>query len=179
MNNDEEVQPRTSLVNRMIGAARLDEDLYGEVAVDGSAIIQAFVVVGLAAMATRLSTGDIGFWSLIVAIPRLTGWWLAMTLIIYLLTSTILRSSNGRPSWLILARTMGFAQSPLVLRGILILPFIPSALWSLLFVGTLAWQFAAIIVAVRLVIKSETTKAAVTVGIAFLPIQVIEPFLLR
>ena len=180
MSKSEEIQPRTSLINRMIGAARLDEAIFREVEADGSAIIQALVVVALAAMASRLSIGGAGFFQLIVAFVRLTAWWLALTLIVYLLSITLMRPPEGRPNWLRLARTMGYAQSPVVLRGFLLLPFIGGTLWSLLFLSTTVWQFAAITVAVRLALKYESpTKAAITVGISFVPLAIVEPFLLR
>ena len=171
----------SSLMSRMIGAARLDERFYREISEDPSAILQAVVVVVLAAMATlaaRSSFGGFGFGRILLAIPVLTAWWAILTLSVYVLAMTLFRSQSSSTSWIRLARPMGFAQSPLVLRGVLILPFIPEPVVILLFVATIIWQFAAITVVVRQTLKVESTvSAALMVGIALFPLAVIEPLI--
>ena len=172
-------QPASSMLARMIGASRLDERIYKEVGADSRAIFQAVGVVMLAAMATRAAQTGVDFPPLVVAIFRLSAWWAALTLIIYLLAITLFRTSGSSPTWGRVARSMGFAQSPVILRGILIFPFIPGILWFLIFFAVLIWQFAAITVAVRQALSYESTaRTAILVAVALVPMLLIEPFLL-
>ena len=171
-------QPSNSMIARMIGASRLDERIYDEVGSDSRAIFQALGVVILAAMATRAALSGVDFAPLVVAIFRLSAWWAALSLIIYLLSITLFRTPGSVPTWGRVARAMGFAQSPIILRGVLIFPFIPGVLIAIIFFALLIWQFAAITVAVRQALYYDSTaRTAILVAIALIPMQAIEPFL--
>ena len=168
-----------SMMSRMIGAARLDEQVFRDIAEDGSAIFQALGVVILAAIASRIAFGGAGVATIMGAVIILPVWWGILSVVVYVLSVTVFRTEGGGGSWLRLARTMGYAQSPLIMRGIIILPFITGYLSQFLFTVLVVWQFAAITVAVRVALGTESTsKAAVMVGVAIVPYVLIEQFLM-
>ena len=111
------------MIKRMMGAARLDAAIYEEVESDPSATKQALTVVILVALATGIGTfGTGGPAGLVVGIVAGIGLWALWAWITYFVGTTILKTGETEANWGQLARTLGFAQSPGLLK---VVGFIP------------------------------------------------------
>ena len=111
------------MIKRMMGAARLDAAIYEEVESDPSATKQALTVVILVALATGIGTfGTGGPAGLVVGIVAGIGLWALWAWITYFVGTTILKTGETETNWGQLARTLGFAQSPGLLK---VVGFIP------------------------------------------------------
>ena len=149
-----------SFTERMIGAAMLSVRTYEEVEADTSATPQAMAVVAMSSVAAGIGgfahggiTGLLGG-----TIAALIGWavWAGITFLIgtKLLPEPQTRSDVGE-----LLRTIGFAQSPGILR---VLTFIPLLGWVISIV-IFVWMLAATVVAVRQALDYQSTGRAVGV----------------
>lgn len=145
-----------TFVDRMIGAARLDQRVYEEVEADRSATLQALAVVSLSALANGIGHGADGT-ALGHIVQSLFMWvvWagLAYAVGVYLIPEPQTKADVGE-----MLRTIGFAASPGVLRILRFIPFLgPVIAWA---VGV--WIVAAMIVAIRQALDYEGfTRAAV------------------
>jgi hypothetical protein len=161
------VPPRSSesLWSKMMRAARLDINLYEEVEHDTSATGQAFIVVLLVALATGVGMGlsyviegketypflrglGIGLGSGIVG-------WLLWSLFAYILGTTIFRGPETEATYGQLLRTLGFANTPGLLRIFLFIPFFGGIIGLAGFV----WLLVAGIIAVRQALDFSTWRA--------------------
>ena len=137
-----------SMAERMLGAARLDKDMYEEVEADKSATGQAMAVVVLAALATGIaflgigSTDAVGLVFGIVA--ALLGWAL-LAWITYMVGTRLFPTPETSADWGELARTLGFAQSPGVLRILGVVPGIGPLIFSIASI----WVLVATVIAIR------------------------------
>ena len=88
------------MIQRMIGAARLDTKVYEEVEADTSATRQALAVVVLVALATGIgaigSGGAVGF---VVGIAAAIGLWALWAWITYFVGTTILKTAATKADW--------------------------------------------------------------------------------
>ncbi|UCH01506.1 MAG: YIP1 family protein [Candidatus Bathyarchaeota archaeon] len=155
----------SSLVDRMIRAARLDVSLYEEVERDERATTQALIVVVLSSISSGIGTalskaltghelGGIGiglfgglFSALIV--------WLVWSFITYFVGTKIF---GGTASYGELLRTIGFADAPGVL---LVFSFIP-ILGGVISFAVWVWGLMAMVVAVQQALDFSTGKAVLT-----------------
>src|SRR5687768_18110902 len=137
-----------TLVERMMRAAKLDVTLYEEVENDTAATGQALGVVVLSSVAAGIGAGigTGGGVRLLVfgTIASLLGWafWAWIT---YFIGTRWLREPGTEADWGQLARTIGFAQAPGLLRVLGIIPF----LQGLVFLVTAIWTLVAVVIAVR------------------------------
>ena len=165
----------TSLVNRMIRAARLDANLYEEVEADRTATSQAATVVAIVAISGAIGAaigaaifgvggGIVGaiIGRLIVALLG----WVIWSYVAYFVGTSIF-GGTATPGELL--RTVGFAQSPGVLG---ILTFIPVIGWLLGF-AIWVWTVVAGVVALRQALDIDTTKAIVTSIISAIPLFIL------
>ena len=164
----EPIQQKTvssSLFNRMMRAAKLDNSLYEEVETDNNATTQALIVVILSSICSGVGSalsrvlrgqGPLGvgmglfgglFSSLIV--------WFVWSFITYFVGMKVF---GGKASFGELLRTIGFANSPGVL---LIFSFIP-VLGGLISLIVWVWNLVAMITAVRQALDFSTGKAVLT-----------------
>ena len=156
-----------AMLRRMLGAATLNIGVYEEIEADRSANLQALGVVVLVSLATGigyLSTGGVS--GLIRAIIfGIIGWGL-WALITYWIGTTLFRTRETEANWGQLLRTMGFAQSPGILRVFLFIPFIgPYIFYAVSF-----WQIVTVVVAVRQALDYRSTLRAVgVVVVAYIP----------
>ena len=153
--------PATSMVDRMLGAARLKVGTYEEVEADSGATLQAMWVVVIVSVASGiglLGTG-VDFGRLILGVVLGVAQWAILALATYWIGTGLLRTPETHATWGELARTTGFAQSPGVLR---VLGFIPG-FGSVIFFGVALWQFAAMVIAVRQALDYRSTWRAVGV----------------
>lgn len=148
-----------NFVGRMIGAATLNVPVVEEIEGDNSYTVPALAVVVMAALAAGLGglgEGSPGFFALLVM--SLFGWvfWAFLTWIIgtKLLATPDTKSDMGE-----LLRTMGFAQSPGLLRAFCFVP----VLGVVIDVVVAIWLLATTVVAVRQSLDYKSTWRAILV----------------
>ena len=151
-----------SFTERMVGAAKLDMHVYEEVEADTSATGQATGVVLLASVAGGIGSvglGAGGLGSFITgAIAALIGW-VTWAFVTYIIGTRLLPESQTRADVGELMRTLGFAQSPGLLRIFGSLPGVGPLVLSL----TQIWLLVAMVVAVRQALDYSSTFRAVGV----------------
>ena len=159
------------MIKRMIGAAKLDTTIYEEVEADKSATQQALAVVVLVALATGIGTfGSGGPVGLVVGIAAGIVLWALWAWITHFVGTTILKTTETTANWGQLARTLGFAQSPGVLK---VFGFIP-VLGPVVFVLASIWQLLAMVIAIRQALDYTSTWRAVGVAVVgFIPYAVV------
>lgn len=159
------------MIRRMIGAAKLDTAIYEEVEADTSATRPALTVVALVALATGIGTfGSGGLVGLVVGIAAGMGLWALWAWITYFVGTTLLKTAETNANWGQLARTLGFAQSPGVIK---VLGFIP-VLGPLVFAIASIWQLVAMVIAIRQALDHSSTRRAVGVAVVgFIPYAVV------
>lgn len=135
-----------SLMDRMIGAAKLRTATYEEVEHDTSATLQALAVVVLAAVAAGFGLAGYGGlrFVLLGVISAVLGWaiWAGL---IWLIGVKMLPEPQTRAAWGEIARTTGFAQAPGLLR---LFGFVP-VLGPIVALIASVWMLVATVVAVR------------------------------
>jgi hypothetical protein len=149
-----------SMVDRMVGAAKLDARTFEEVEADESAIGQALGVVLLAAVAAGIGgVGRAGVTGLLAALIAAVVGWAIWAAIILVVGTKLFPEPQTKADFPEVLRTIGFAASPGVLNILGILPF----LGILVGLITSLWQLAAMVVAVRQALDYKTTGKAVLV----------------
>ena len=153
-----------ALVQRMIGAARLDAHTYEEVERDTSATQQALIVVILAAVAGGIGAVDDGGTGLIGGVIGGVVGWAVIAAICYFVGTRLLGTASTQADWGQLARTLGFAYTPNLL---LILGFIP-VVDIIVAIVVFVWGIAATIVALRQALDFSTGRAVATAIISWI-----------
>ena len=134
----------TSFPERMIGAAKLNIAIYEEVEADGTATGQAMGVVVLSSLAAGVGSAALGAGVIASAVAALLSWviWAFLT---YLVGTRLLPEPQTHADMGQMMRTLGFAQSPGVLR---ILGGVPG-IGPLLLAIVSVWMLVAMVIAVR------------------------------
>ena len=144
---------------------------FEEIEADTKAIRQAMLVVAIVALATGLGTLAAGGPQGLVlgVVISLVGWalWAGLT---FLIGTTLFKTPQTHANWGEMARVLGFAQAPGVLK---VLGFIPGVGPAILIIISL-WQLAAMVIAVRQGLDYTSTWRAVgVVLVAFIPYAVL------
>jgi hypothetical protein len=153
------------MIDRMKGAALLDEQVYEDVETDTTATGQAAGVVVLVAVAQAVGAAGLGIAEMIGTMVAAVVGWLVWAGVTYLIGDKLL---GGTATWGELLRTLGFAQTPGLLA---VVGFVPV-------VGTLArlvasvWMLVAGIVAIRQALDFGTGKAILTAVLGWLALVV-------
>lgn len=159
----------SSFMERALGAAKLDVNIYEEVEADTSATAQAAGLVVLASVAAGIGTmASSGLMGLVVGtLAALIGWvvWAAL---IWLIGAKLLPEANTDADMGQLMRTIGFAAAPGVLK---VLGFIPILGWLVVLAASL-WMLVAMVIAVRQALDYESTGRAVGVCLIGWVVQV-------
>ena len=171
------------MLQRMIGAARLDAHTFEEVEDDQNATRQAMlvvIIVSIAAAIGGLTAADNLFAGLIFGIARGLVGWALWALVTYWVGTTILKTPGTDANWGQLARTTGFAQTPGVFQVFAFIPFIG----GLIALVASIWQLVAMVRAVRHALDYESTLRAVGVVVigfvvVIIPLTIVGAFLLR
>ncbi len=150
-----------SLVDRMRGAAMLDVPTYEDVEADTNATGQAAVVVGLVAVASAIGGLGAGGRGVISAIISAYVFWLAAAGVVYVIGTRVF---GGTATWGELLRTMGFAESPGVLRVLGIIPILGGFVQLIVAI----WLLVTMVVAIRQALDFGTGKAIGTAVLAWL-----------
>jgi hypothetical protein len=153
-----------SLVDRMMGAARLDAATYEEVERDTNATVQAAIVVVLAALAGGIgSLGDDEAGKAFISgiIGGLIGW-VAFAAAAYFVGTKILAASGTEADLGQLLRVLGFAQVPGLIT---VLGFIP-VLGAILGLIAFIWLILTTITALKAALEMSTGRAIATAIVA-------------
>ena len=169
-----EPRTRSNLVSRMVGAAQLSVQTFEDVEADTGATKQAMSVVLIVALATGVGAiGATGFLGLVSGvIVGLVGWasWAWIT---YFIGTNLFATPGTHANWGQLARTLGFAQSPGVLKVLAIIP----GIGGFVFFVVSIWQLVAMVVAVRQALDYDSTMRAVgVVAVGFVPYAILIVF---
>jgi len=156
-----------SLVERMIGAALLKPDVYEEVEADTNATSSAALVVVLASLASGVAGfGTNGFAGLIAGVIIGISSWAFLAASTYFIGTRFFPTPGTHADWGQLARTVGFAQAPGVLRVLALIPGVGFIVFFTIFV----WIWVAVVIAVRQALDYESTgRAVAVVGAALIP----------
>jgi hypothetical protein len=158
--------PTRSFTDRLIGAARLEIDVYEEVEHDTQATTQAAGVVALVAAASAIGGLQHGAQGVLGAVLVSIVGWLMWAGITYLIGDKLL---GGTATWGELLRTLGFAQAPGIL---LMLAIVPALGWVLLpFVGI--WMLFTGVVAIRQALDFGTGRAIATALLGLIPYAIL------
>ena len=155
------------MIRRMIGAARLRTDIYEEVEADRSGTLQAMLVVVLVALATGIGTlGSGNIIGLVGGMVAALAGWSLWAWITYFVGTRILRTSETHADWGQMARTLGYAQSPGVLKVFGVVPVVGPVVFAVASI----WQLVAMVIAIRQALDYTSTLRAVGVTvIGFIP----------
>src|SRR5580765_4183194 len=155
---------RNTFLQRLMGAAALDNAIYEEVEADRGATAQAMTVVVLSSLAGGFGARGLGattpaniaFFSLISLVT-----WAAWALLTYQIGGRLLPEPQTRVDVGELLRTIGFSSAPGLLRIFGILPGVTIPAFAIAAV----WMLAAMIVAVRQALDYTSTARAIAVCI--------------
>src|SRR3984893_7071208 len=162
----------SSIINRMIRAARLEVPLYEEVEADLTAPNQALLVVVVGALATGIGVGlTVGtpgglVGGLLLGILRGLLGWAVWSSVVYFVGT---RFFGGTATYGELLRTLGFAYSPSVL---LILSFIP-VLGPILSAVVGIWTLVTSFIATRQALDIDNTKTFFTILIGAVALLIV------
>jgi hypothetical protein len=148
------------LMERALGAARLDASTYETVEADTAAMPQAMLVVLLASVADGASAfRGMGVAGLILAaLASLLGWFV-WALTTFVVGTRLLPGARTEADVGQLLRTIGFSAAPGLVR---VLAFVPALQGPISVVASL-WMLAAMVLAVRQALDYESTGRAVLV----------------
>jgi Yip1 domain len=149
-----------SLVDRMIGAARLDPNTYENIEHDVNATGQAATVVILAAIATGI--GSLGGRQS-YGLGAFVGW-VIFAALVYFVGTKLLPSPTTSSTMGEVLRTLGFAETPAILS---VFGFIPVVGGLIAFIASI-WVLVTAIVAIRQSLEVSTGRAVAIGIIAFL-----------
>jgi len=151
-----------SLVQRAIGAARLDVATYEEVEHDPGALPQAMTIVVLAALASGVgSTAQqgLGVLGLFVGAGASLAGWFVWAGIVFLVGTRLLPAPDTQATLDQLLRTTGFSAAP----GVLAVGGVVPGIGMLVVFAAGLWQLATMVVAVRQALDYPSTGRAIAV----------------
>jgi Yip1 domain len=151
-----------SIIERMMGVARLDVATYESIEHDTNATTQAAIVVVLAAIASgigALGDGATGFFAGIIG--GILGW-IVFAAATYLVGTKLLATAATEADLGQLLRTVGFAYTPNLLN---VLGWVPVLGAILAFVAGI-WVIVTTVIAVRQALEMSTLRAIATAIIA-------------
>jgi hypothetical protein len=147
-----------TFTERMVGAARLDGRTFEEVERDTRADTQAIGVVVLSAVAAGVGAGA-GLRGLIFGTVGALVLWAIWAALVYWVGTQLLPEADTRADWGQVARTVGFAQAPGVLRVLAIIPVLGELIRAVVDV----WVLIATVVAVRQALDYQSWPRALGV----------------
>jgi hypothetical protein len=170
-----EVRER-SLIDRIIGVAKLDAATFEEIEHDESATMPALIIAALAGVSlgvgqfvidpTGLVYGEVVALTIAFVIVAIIGLVL-FTTITYIVGGKLLREEATELTWVELLRTLGFAGVPLVIAG-----WVP-----LISYAVVLWFLAAVVVAIRQA-ADVSTRRAIVIGLPGLIVLMLTQYLL-
>ena len=136
---------KSSFLNRIYRAIKIDPNLYEEVEHDKSATIQAASVVILSSLAAGIGAIHLGFSNFIFGpLFSLLSWYF-WAFLIYIVGTKLFPDKETKSDHGELLRTIGFSSAPGLIR---VFAFTPE-LMTVTFVGSALWMLACMVVAVK------------------------------
>jgi hypothetical protein len=157
-----------TLAERMLGAARVERATYEEVEQDRTATGQALGVVVLSSVAAGLGLGA-GLRGLLINTVASIVLWAIWAALVYWIGTRLLPEQDTHGDWGEVARTVGFAQSPGVLRVLVIIPILGDFVRA----ATDVWVLIATVVAVRQALDYRSLPRAVGVCLIGWGLQIV------
>jgi len=150
----------SSFKDRIIGAAKLDVQIYEEVEGDKDALFQAMAVVVLSSIAAGIgSISAVGFGGLLTGTLTALIAWFIWAYITYFIGAKFIPEPQTEADPGQLLRTIGFSSSPGLIRVIGIIPGLGSAIS---FIASI-WMLIAMVIAVRQALDYKSTVRAIIV----------------
>lgn len=145
-----------SLVERMLGVAKLDVKTYEAIEADTGAIPQAAAVVGIVALAGGIGAlADNGLLGLAFGFVAAFVGWVLFSYVTYFVGTRLLGGPATQATPEELMRVLGFAQAPSVLAVFGLIPILGGLV---AFVGSI-WALVTAIVAIRQALEVSTGRA--------------------
>jgi hypothetical protein len=163
-----------TLSERMLGAARLEAGTYEEVERDRTATTQALIVVVLTSLAAGIGLGA-GLRGIVINTVAAIVLWAIWAALVFWIGTRLLPEVQTRADWGEVARTVGFAQSPGVLRVFGVIPILGDFIRAIADV----WVLIATVVAVRQALDYASLARAVGVCLVGWGIQIVAFAILR
>jgi hypothetical protein len=164
-----EATSQSSLIDRMVRAAKLDSSVYEEVDHDESATGQAMLVVFLGAVAAGIGALYGGVGALILGIITALVGWAVYAFIAFWVGTNFFKGLHTSATWGELLRTLGFANSPRVLLVLGIVPVVGLFVALAVFV----WMLVTTVIAIRQALDFDTGRAIATAVVSWLAFVVI------
>lgn len=155
-----------TIIDRMIGAAKLDVPTYEEVEHNESLTTQAAMVVAIAAVARAIGGVDGGSAQILSGLMTALSMWIVWAGITYVIGDKLL---GGTATWGELLRTLGFAQAP----GVLAIVGVIGPISGVTEIVVSIWLLVAGIVAIRQALDFGTGKAILTAVLGWLAAMVV------
>ncbi|MDA0735389.1 MAG: YIP1 family protein [Chloroflexi bacterium] len=157
------------MLQRMIGAARLDVHTFEDVESDQNATKQALLVVVLVSIASgigAIAAGDNFILNFLAGMALGIIGWAVWAYITFFVGTKILNTPETHADWGQMARGTAFAQTPGLLRVFGIIPYIGGVIILI----SAIWQLVAMVIAVRQCLDYQSTGRAIgVVLIAVIP----------
>ena len=160
---------KSSFLNRIYRAIKIDPDLYEEVEHDKSATIQAASVVVLSSLAAGVGAIHLGASNFLLGPLISLASWYFWAFLIYIVGTKLFPDKQTKSNHGELLRTIGFSSAPGLIR---VFGFTPEIM-SITFIGAGIWMFIAMIIAVRQALDYQSTWRAVGVVVIGFLIQAI------
>lgn len=160
---------QSSFIDRMVGAARLDPEVYEEIEHDESGTRQALTVVVLGSLASGIGALYGGVEAFAIGIALAVVGWAAYAYIAYWVGTTFFKGPQTSATWGELLRTLGFASSPRVLLVLMVIPVLG------LFIGlaVFVWMLLTTVVAIRQALDFDTGRAIATAVVSWVGLLVV------
>ncbi len=154
----------SSVISRMIGAARFNIATYEEVEHDANATAQAGLIVMAAALISGLATYPVDGWDNVGGtFVQVFMSWLVTSALAYLVGTKLIPGKETQSSVEELLRTIGFAHTPYFLWMLAIVPILGA---FAVLIGSI-WAFVAQVVAIRQALDISTGRAIAVILLSF------------
>lgn len=159
----------SSLISRMIRAAKLEVPLYEEVEADISATTQALMVVVAVSIASGIGSAGSGrnvIGAILFGLVTALIGWAVFSFVMYFVGTRLM---GGTATYGELLRTLGFAESPGVLFILGIIPVLGAIVRAIAGIWVLVTSF----IAIRQALDLDNGKTAVTIVIGIVGLIVV------
>ena len=152
---------KSSFLNRIYRAIKIDPNLYEEVENDKSATIQAASVVILSSLAAGIGAIHLGVSNFILGpLLSLVSWYF-WAFLIFIVGTKLFPDNETKSDHGELLRTIGFSSAPGLIRVFGVTP----DLMTVTFIGSAFWMLACMVVAVKSALDYESLWKALGVVI--------------
>ena len=155
---------QSSFIDRMVGAARLDPQVYEEVEHDESATRQAMLVVVLGSLAAGIGSLTGGLDAFAINIVFAIVAWAVYAFIAYWVGTNIFKGPQTSATWGELLRTLGFASSPRLLFVLMVIPTVG----FFIVLGVVIWTLFTTVIAIRQALDFDTGRAIATAVVSLI-----------